>query len=64
MRATNLDAKSAIPDNSTYQEWHSMDNVTGYVALRISAQSYVVLLVWPNLGTPFGEQVAHAMRSG
>jgi len=24
----------------------------------------VLLLVWPNLGTPFGEQVAHAMRSG
>ena len=24
----------------------------------------VVLLVWPNLGTPFGEQVVHAMRSG
>jgi len=24
----------------------------------------VVLLIWPNLGTPFGEQVAHAMRSG
>ncbi len=24
----------------------------------------VVLLVWPNLGTPFGEKVAHAMRSG
>ena len=24
----------------------------------------LVLLVWPNLDTPFGEQVAHAMRSG
>ncbi|MDP1939114.1 MAG: hypothetical protein Q8K54_00475 [Gallionella sp.] len=24
----------------------------------------MVLLVWPDLGTPFGEQVAHAMRSG
>ena len=24
----------------------------------------VVLLVWPNLGTPFGEQVARAMSSG
>ncbi|MBX9849768.1 MAG: hypothetical protein K2X64_10780 [Rhodocyclaceae bacterium] len=21
-----------------------------------------MLLVWPNLGTPFGEQIAHAMR--
>ncbi len=24
----------------------------------------VVLVVWPNLGTPFGEQVARAMSSG
>jgi hypothetical protein len=24
----------------------------------------VVLLVWPNLDTPVGEQVAHTMRSG
>jgi hypothetical protein len=24
----------------------------------------LVLLVWPNLDTPFGEQVAHALRSG
>ena len=24
----------------------------------------MVLLIWPNLGTPFGEQVARAMSSG
>ncbi|MFZ2541601.1 MAG: hypothetical protein WAW75_07475 [Gallionella sp.] len=24
----------------------------------------MMLLVWPNLGTPFGDQAAHAMRSG
>jgi len=31
-----LSAKSAIPDNKSYQEWHLMSNVTGHVALRIN----------------------------
>lgn len=38
MQAANLNAKSVIPDNKTYQEWHLMGNVTGYAVLRISAK--------------------------
>jgi hypothetical protein len=29
MRAADLDAKSAIPDNKSYQEWHLINNVIG-----------------------------------
>lgn len=39
MRAADLDAKSAIPDDKSYQEWHFWGNVTSYDVLRISAQS-------------------------
>ena len=43
MRAADLVAKSAVPDNKSYQEWHFLGNVIGYDVLRISAQSIAYL---------------------
>ena len=53
------DKKRGYPMRSVYR----LDHHGNAVAL-LPGNFDVVLLVWPNLGTPFGEQVAHAMRSG
>lgn len=53
------DKKRGYPMRSVYRLDHHGDAVA-----LLPGNFDVVLLVWPNLGTPFGEQVAHAMRSG
>lgn len=53
------DTKRGYPMRSVFRLDHHGD------AVALLPDNFdVVLLVWPNLGTPFGEQVAHAMRSG
>jgi len=53
------DTKRGYPMRSVYRLDHHGEAVS-----LLPGNFDVVLLVWPNLGTPFGEQVAHAMRSG
>ena len=53
------DKKHGYPIRSVFR----LDHQGNAVAL-LPGSFDVVLLVWPNLDTPFGEQVAHAMRSG
>ena len=53
------DKKRGYPMRSVFRLDHHGDAVA-----LLPGSFDVVLLVWPNLGTPFGEQVAHAMRSG
>ena len=53
------DKKRGYPMRSVYHLDHHGDAVA-----LLPGNFDVVLLVWPNLGTPFGEQVAHAMSSG
>ena len=53
------DKKCGYPMQSVFRLDHHGDAVA-----LLPGNFDVVLLVWPNLGTPFGEQVAHAMRSG
>ena len=53
------DNKRGYPMQSVFRLDHHGDAVA-----LLPGNFDVVLLVWPNLGTPFGEQVAHAMRSG
>ncbi len=53
------DTKRGYPIQTVFRLDHHGD------AVALFPGSFdVVLLIWPNLGTPFGEQVAHAMRSG
>ncbi len=53
------DTKRGYPMRSVFRLDHHGDAVA-----LLPGSFDVVLLVWPNLNTPFGEQVAHAMRSG
>ncbi|MBU1690650.1 MAG: hypothetical protein KKD65_07920 [Gammaproteobacteria bacterium] len=53
------DTKRGYPMRSVFR----LDHLGDAVAL-LPGSFDVVLLVWPNLDTPFGEQVAHAMCSG
>ena len=53
------DTKRGYPMRTVFRLDHHGDAVA-----LLPGSFDVVLLVWPNLGTPFGEQVAHAMRSG
>ena len=53
------DTKHGYPMRSVFRLDHHGDAVT-----LLPGSFDMVLLVWPNLNTPFGEQVAHAMRSG
>jgi len=53
------DKKRGYPMRSVFRLDHHGDAVA-----LLPGSFDMVLLVWPNLGTPFGEQVAHAMRSG
>ncbi len=53
------DAKRGYPIQTVFRLNHHGDAVT-----LLPGNFDVVLLVWPNLGTPFGEQVARAMRAG
>lgn len=53
------DTKRGYPMRSVFRLDHHGDAVA-----LLPGGFDVVLLVWPNLGTPFGEQVARAMRSG
>ena len=53
------DKKHGYPMRSVFRLDHHGDAVA-----LLPGSFDVVLLVWPNLDTPFGEQVAHAMRSG
>ena len=53
------DTKRGYPMRSVFRLDHHGD-----AAALLPGNFDVVLLVWPNLGTPFGEQVARAMRSG
>ena len=53
------DKKRGYPMQSVFRLDHHGDAVA-----LLPGNFDVVLLVWPNLGTSFGEQVAHAMRSG
>ena len=53
------DKKRGYPMRSVFR----LDHHGNAVAL-LPGSFDMVLLVWPNLDTPFGEQVAHAMRSG
>ncbi len=53
------DMKRGYPMRSVFRLDHHGDAVA-----LLPGGFDVVLLVWPNLGTPFGEQVAHAMQSG
>ena len=53
------DTKRGYSMRSVYRLDHHGDAVA-----LLPGNFDVVLLVWLNLGTPFGEQVAHAMRSG
>ncbi len=53
------DTKRGYPMRSVFRLDHHGDAVA-----LLPGSFDVVLLVWPNLGTPFGEQVARAMRSG
>lgn len=53
------DKKCGYPIRSVFRLNHH-----GNAVALLPGSFDVVLLVWPNLGTPFGEQVAHAMRSG
>ena len=53
------DKKRGYPMRSVFRLDHHGDAVA-----LLPGSFDVVLLVWPNLDTPFGEQVAHAMRSG
>ena len=53
------DTKRGYPMRSVFRLDHHGDAV-----VLLPGDFDVVLLVWPNLDTPFGEQVAHAMRSG
>ena len=53
------DTKRGYPMRSVYRLDHHGDAVA-----LLPGSFDVVLLVWPNHDTPFGEQVAHAMRSG
>ncbi len=53
------DKRRGYPMRSVFRLDHHGD-----AAALLPGSFDVVLLVWPNLGTPFGEQVAHAMRSG
>ena len=53
------DKKRGYPMRSVFRLDHHGDAVA-----LLPGDFDMVLLVWPNLNTPFGEQVAHAMRSG
>jgi predicted O-methyltransferase YrrM len=53
------DTKRGYPIRSVFRLDHHGDAVA-----LLPGSFDVVLLVWPNLGTPFGEQVARAMCSG
>ena len=53
------DKKHGYPIQSVFRLDHHGDAVA-----LLPGGFDVVLLVWPNLDTPFGEQVAHTMRSG
>ena len=53
------DTKRGYPMRSVFRLDHHGDAIA-----LLPSDFDVVLLVWPNLDTPFGEQVAHAMRSG
>lgn len=53
------DTKRGYPMRSVFRLDHHGDAVA-----LLPGNFDVVLLVWPNLNTPFGEQVAHAMFSG
>ena len=53
------DTKRGYPMRSVFRLDHHGDAVA-----LIPGSFDMVLLVWPNLNTPFGEQVALAMRSG
>lgn len=53
------DKKRGYPMRSVYRLDHHGDAVA-----LLPGSFDMVLLVWPNLDTPFGEQVAHAMRPG
>lgn len=53
------DKKRGYPMRSVFRLDHHGDAVA-----LLPGSFDMVLLVWPNLDTPFGEQVAHAMRSG
>ena len=53
------DSKRGYPMQSLYRLDHHGDAVA-----LLPGDFDVVLLVWPNLGTPFGEQVARTIRSG
>ena len=53
------DSKRGYPIRSVFRLDHHGDAV-----VLLPGDFDVVLLVWPNLDTPFGEQVARAMRAG
>jgi len=53
------DTKRGYPMRSVFRLNHHGDAVA-----LLPGSFDVVLLVWPNLDTPVGEQVAHTMRSG
>lgn len=53
------DKQRGYPMHSVFRLDHHGDAVT-----LLPGNFDMVLLVWPNLNTPFGEQVARAMRSG
>ena len=53
------DKKRGYPMRSVFRLDHHGDAVA-----LLPGDFDVVLLVWPNLDTPVGEQVAHTMRSG
>lgn len=53
------DTKRGYPMRSVFRLDHHGDAVA-----LLPGNFDVVLLVWPNLNTLFGEQVAHSMRSG
>ena len=50
-------------DGYPMQSVFRLDHYGDIVAL-LPGSFDMVVLIWPNLDTPFGEQVAHAMRSG
>lgn len=53
------DSKRGYPMRSVFRLDHHGDAVA-----LLPGNFDVVLLVWPNLDTPFGEQIARTMRSG
>ena len=62
-RACQADLRKVVDDGYPMRSVFRLDHHRDAVAL-LPGSFDMVLLVWPNIDTPFGEQVAHAMRSG